>query len=71
MFRSGERAERSDESPSALSRRGGRAGEYILKEAIGKGLLTAIRAVYSGNHYSSKKITTIADAYLDQNAGDD
>jgi DNA-binding NarL/FixJ family response regulator len=47
------------------------AGGYVLKEAIRKDLLAAIHAVYRGSHYFSDKIAVVAEAYLDQNAGDD
>ncbi len=40
---------------------------YVLKEDLASDLLTAIRAVHTGNRYFSKRVAGIAEQYTRQN----
>jgi DNA-binding NarL/FixJ family response regulator len=43
---------------------------FVLKDAIGKDLLVAIRALAKGKRYFSQKISEIAEKYMTQRGGD-
>lgn len=43
---------------------------FVLKDAIGKDLLAAIRALHTGKRYFSQKIAEIAEKYMKQTGRD-
>jgi DNA-binding NarL/FixJ family response regulator len=43
---------------------------FVLKDLIGKDLLTAIRALHVGKHYFSQKVAGIAEKYMNQRGKD-
>lgn len=43
---------------------------FVLKDLIGKDLLTAIRALHVGKYYFSQKVAEIAEKYMNQRGKD-